>query len=205
MSHHRPISLSHVAAATTVLVLLLSSCSDLSLPSDDLLTIADLLVLSQQANAPEPDSRSFWVSNAHSSVERLNHPDAFNTLYLQLTFPAQSLASLDGTLLANNDSVYVTIDPHPGAYGFTLSPSDLVFSSSASPSATFSFSVYGDASAGGTSTTYTSSADFVAALDVWREASADRWQVASDSRSPGIDTYVATVESSGKFVLAAPR
>ena len=67
------------------------------------------------------------------------------------------------------------------------------------------FSVYGDASSGSTSATYTGNADFVAALDIWREVSVDRWQVAPGSRSPGIDSFIATVESSGQFVLAAPR
>lgn len=205
MSHHCPISLSRGAAATTTLLLLFNACSDLALPSDDLLTAADLLPLAQQASAPTPPSRSFWVSNTRSSVERINHPDAFNTLYLELTFPAHSLTSLDGSPLASTDSVYITAVPRPGAYGFTLSPSNIVFSSGASPSATFSFSVYGDASSGNTSQTYTSNAAFVAALDIWREVSVDRWQVAPSSRSPGIDSFVANIEASGQFVLAAPR
>ena len=205
MSHFRPISLSHGAAATAVLVLLASSCSDLTLPSDDQLTIADLLVLSLQTNAPAPASRSFWVSNSSSTVERINHPDAFNSLYLELTFPAHSMISRNGSPIADGDSVRFTVDPRPGAYGFTLSPSGIVFSSAAAPSATFSISVYGDASDGGASTTYTSNADFVAALDIWREVSVDRWQIAPGSRSPGIDTFVASLETSGQFILAAPR
>ena len=204
MSHHCPISLSRGSAATAALVLLLNACSDLALPSDGLLTIANLLVLDQQANAPTPASRSFWVSNSRSSVERINHPDAFNTLYLELTFPAHSLVSLDGSLLTDNDSVYVTVDPRSGTYGFILSPADIVFSSNATPSATFSFSVYGDASSGGASQTYTSNANFVAALDIWREVSVDRWQVAPGSRSPGIDSFIANVKASGQFILAAP-
>ncbi len=205
MSHHRPISLSSGATATAAMVLLLSSCSDLALPSDELLSIADLLVLSQQAIAPAPAPHSFWVQNSRPSVERIKHPDAFNTLYLELEFPAHSILSLDGSPFTESDSVYVTVEPRLGAYGFTLSPSDIIFNSSASPSATFSFSVYGDASAGSTSATYTSNVDFVAALDIWREVSVDRWQVAPGSRSPGIDTFIATVESSGQYVLAAPR
>ena len=205
MSHYRPISLSHGAAATVILVLLLSSCSDLALPSDDTFTIADLLALSQQVDAPAPVSRSFWVSNARQSIERINHPDAFNTVYLELTFPARSLASLDGIALTDADSVYVTVDPRPGHYGFTLSPSGVVFSSGASPFVTFSFSVYGDASAGSTSATYTSNADFVAALKIWRELAVDQWQIAPGSGSAGIDTFGATVESSGRFLLAALR
>lgn len=205
VSHYRPISLSHNAAATAVLTLLLSSCSDLTFPSHNLLTIAELIVLSQQANAPAPPSTSFWVSNSRQSAERINHPDNFNTLYVELTFPARSLASLDGVPLADADSVYVTVDPRPGRYGFTLSPSGIVFSSGASPTAAFSFSVYGDASAGNTSSTYANNADFVAALEIWREVTADQWQITPGSGPAGTDAVRATVESSGRFVLAAPR
>jgi len=169
------------------------------------MSIADLLVLSQQANAPAPATQSFWIANSRSSAERFNHPDTFNTLYLELSFPANSMISRGGVPLTDDDSVYVTVDPRPGSYGFTLSPSDIVFSSNASPTATFSVSVYGDASVANTSTRYTSNAEFVAALDIWREVSVDRWQIAPGSRSPGIDTFIANVESSGQFVLAAPR
>ena len=205
MSHHRPISLSLRAAATAAMLLSLSSCSDLALPANELVAISDLLVLSQRANAPAPVSRSFWVSNSRTSVERLNHPDAFNTLYLELAFPARSLDSLDDAPLADGDSVYVTVSTRLGAYGFTLSPSGLVFSAGSEPSATFSFSVYGDASARSASSKYTTNAEFVAALDIWREVSVDRWQVAPNSRPSGIDAIISTVEASGLFVLAAPR
>jgi hypothetical protein len=203
--HFRPISLSHSAAATTALALLLSSCSDLALPSAEILSIADLLILSQQPNAPEPASESFWVSNSRQSVARINHADNFNTLYLELAFPAQSLASLNGAPLSDTDSVYVTINPRPGSYGFTLSPSGIAFNSGSSPFATFSFSVYGNATAGNTSGTYAGSTEYVAALEIWREVTVDQWQIASGSGSAGVDGVRANVESSGRFVLAAPR
>ncbi len=205
MSHCRPISSSWKAAATAALVVLLSACSDLTLPPVEIFGLADLLVLSQQPNAPAPASKSAWIFNSRQTIVRVNHPDNFNTLYLELSFPANSLASLDGAPYSATDSVSVTIDPGSGEYGFMLSPSGLVFSSGASPTATFSFSVYGDASAGNTSSTYSSSTEYVAALDIWREASVDQWQIASGSGASGVDGVSASVQSSGRFVLAAPR
>ena len=205
MSHHCPISLSKMTAATAVFVTALSSCSDLALPSEESNSLADLLLLSQQPNAPEPPTVSFWVSNTRQSVERITHPDNFNTLYLQLEFPANSLESLNGSVLGANDSLFVTIDPRPDAYGFTMSPSGIEFVAGASPTATFSFSVYGDATSGAISAAYGSSADFVAALEVWYEATVDRWEIAPGSGSAGADAVRASLESSGRFVLAATR
>jgi hypothetical protein len=150
-------------------------------------------------------TETFWVSNSHQKIVRLNHPDNFNTLYLELTFPAQALESLNGASLSATDSIQITIDPRPGEYGFVLSPAGIVFNSGSAPTAIFSFSVYGDASAGASSATYGSSAEYVDALDIWREATVDDWQIAMDSRVAGVDAVSATVETSGRFVLAAPR
>jgi hypothetical protein len=169
-----------------------------------LLSIADLIVLSQQPNAPAPVPVSFWVFNSRQSVIRINHPDNFNTLYLELTFPANSLTSLDGAPLSATDSLFFTVDPRPGAYGFTLSPSGIVFSAGSTPTAALSFAVYGDASAGGASPSYAGNAEYVAALQIWREATIDQWEVASGSRAVGVDEVRASVELSGRFVLAAP-
>jgi len=184
---------------------LVSACSDLGLPSHELSTLADLLVLLQQANAPEPQSKSFWVSNTRQSVQRINHPDAYNTLYLELTFPAHSLSSLNGIAVGEADSVYVTIDPRPGSYGITISPAGISFDAGARPTATFSFSVYGDASAASLSARYDNSADFVAALDIWRETAVDQWEVVPGSGASGTDAVRGSVESSGSFLVAAPR
>ncbi len=204
MSHIRPISLSFGASATAAMTLLLSACADLAIPSNTMSTIAELLILSQQTNAPIPAARNFWVYNSEQSIERINHPDNFNTLYLELTFPAQSLVSHNGTQLSTDDSVLVTITPRSDSYGFTLSPAGIVFSSGSSPTATFSFSVYGDASAVNTSSTYSSTSEFVAALEIWREITVDQWQVAPSSGSAGVDAIEASIVSSGQFVLAAP-
>jgi hypothetical protein len=184
---------------------LLSSCTDLTVAPVEILGISDLIVLSQQSNAPAPPVETVWISNSRRTIVRIIHPDNFNTLYLELTFPTQSLESLNGAPLSSTDSLEVTIAPRQGQYGFDLSPSGIQFNPGSEPTAVFSFSVYGDASAGTSSTTYASSADYVAALDIWNEVTVDQWQIASDPRSTGVDEVGASVETSGRFVLAAPR
>jgi len=205
LSHFRPISQSLGIAATAALLMMLASCSDLTTPPVNVFGIADLQVLAQQANAPAPPSESFWVSNSRQTIVRLNHPDNFNTLFLELSFPSGCMTSLDGAALSDTDSVEVTVDPRAAEYGFVLSPSSIQFSSGAAPTATFSFSVYADASAGDNSATYASRTEYVAALDIWRETSVDEWQVAPNSGTSGVDAVTASLERSGRFVLAAPR
>lgn len=205
MFHFRAISSSRIAAATVALALATTACSDLTIPSAEIVGIADLLILPQQQNAPQPAPASFWVSNSRQTVRRINHPDNFNTLYLEMFFPVGSMTSLDGSPLSNTDSLYITVDPRPGAYGFTVSPAGITFASNAAPEATFSFSVYADASVANTSPTYANSAGFIAALQIWREATVDEWRVASGSRLDGVDAVSANLQSSGRFLLAARR
>lgn len=115
------------------------------------------------------------------------------------------MVSRNGVPFSDSDSVLVTVDPRGGAYGFTLSPSGLVFSSIDSPNAAFSFSVYGDASTGAASPSYANAAEFVSALDIWKEISVDEWEISPGSAAAGIDAVSAAVRASGRFVLAAPR
>jgi hypothetical protein len=133
-------------------------------------------------------------------VRTLRHPDQFNTLYLELRFPAGALASLNGQLLAAEDSVEVTVQALPGGYGFTLSPSGLVFSDSP-PTALFSFGRYADPSAA--LAVFPDREAYLAALDIWSEVGVDRWATARGSGPAGIDEVRATAEAPGRFRLAA--
>jgi hypothetical protein len=205
VSHRCPISLCIKAAATTIALSLLTSCSDLTPPLDEVFGIADLLILLQQSNAPAPTAKTFWVANSRQTIVRINHPDNFNTLFLELEFPAQSITSLNGAPLSATDSLRITVDPRSAEYGFVLSPPGVVFTAGSTPAATFSFSVYGDAGASNNPATYESSAEYVAALRIWREVTVDEWQIALNSSITGVDEIGARLETSGRFVLAAPR
>ncbi len=192
-------------AASTGLFLFGAACADLTLPHDEVLTTAELLVLPQQAAAPPVDPISFWVYNSRLIARQLVHSGGFNIPYLDVSFPAQALVSLNGQPLSDSDSVRVTLQPRAGEYGFTLSPDNLLFDESRSPTATFFFGIYGDASAGEASSSYGSASEYVAALDIWFEITIDQWSIAAASRPAGNDAVAAALESSGEYVLAAPR
>jgi hypothetical protein len=192
-----------LAAASAVLAT--ASCSDLAAPTDAVLSLEDLLILPMQAGAPQPTSAGFWVYNSRQTVQRLVHPEAQLTPYLELSFPAGALSSLKGNALTASDSVWITVDPRVGQYGFTLSPAGVVFTAEALPTARFFFGFYADASVASQSDRYSTATEFAAALDIWREITVAQWSVAANSAAAGIDAVSATVASSGEYVLAAPR
>lgn len=202
--HRGGISRTAIVAASVSCVLL-AACEDLASPGDELRDTADLLILPLSAQAPAPQSTSFWVSNARPTVRRISHADQFNTPFLEFEFPEGSLATLAGSPLGANDSVLVTVDPRGGTYGFSLSPANLRFQQGADPTVTFFFGLYGDASVAGSSPTYAGAADYVAALDIWQEVGIDLWRVADGSAATASDVVAATVTSAGEHVLAAPR
>jgi len=192
-------------AASAALLLFAVACSDLTQPQDQLLTTAQLLILPQQAGAPDVDPISFWVYNSRLTARQLVHAGGFNIPYVEVRFPAQALVSLNGQPLSDNDSVLVTVQPRAGEYGFTLSPANLLFDESRSPTATFLFGIYGDASVGEASPSYGSASEYVAALDIWFEITVDRWSIVPASGPAGNDAVAGALQSSGEYLLAAPR
>jgi hypothetical protein len=162
-------------------------------------------VLPLAASAPPLFPVSFYVSNASPTFHAIRHADAFNTLYIELQFPAGCMSSLNGTPLSVTDSVLVTVEPRAGGYGFTLSPSGLVFTLGSTPSVTFSFARYADATVADTVPSFADRAAYLAALDVWQEVTVGRWRVARGSSPGGVDEIGAAVDVPGEFVLAAAR
>jgi hypothetical protein len=184
-----------------VVAIAAAACVDVTLPEDATVSTADLVVLPLDAAAPPPQPASFYVTNAAAAVRTLRHPDAFNTLYLELRFAAGGIASLNGQPVGPADSVLVTVTPLAAGYGFTLAPAGLTFTPGIQPTALLSFGRYGDASmADGL---FTSRDAYVAALDIWTEVGVERWSVARNSVATGIDEVRATVEAPGRFRLAA--
>lgn len=203
--HCRAISRRAALAASTGLLLFAAACDDLTQPEGELLTTGELLVLPQQAAAPAVDPVSFWVYNRRPIARQLVHVGGFNIPYLEVSFPAQALVSLSGQALSDDDSVLVTVQPRAGEYGFTLSPANLLFDESRSPTATFFFGIYADASVWDASASYGSASEYVAALDIWFEITVDRWSIAPASGPAGNDAVAAALQSSGEYLLAAPR
>lgn len=186
-------------------VIAATACEDVSFPGSSTVSGADLIVLGLTEGAPSPTTSTFWVSNNAALTRTLRHADPFNTLYLQLSFPAGSFESLNGQPLDDTDSVEVTVQPLAGGYGFTLSPSGLQFAGGNEPVAVFSFGRYADPSVAGSDPTYPSETSYLDALDVWQEVGVDRWQVAPGSGPGGADEVRAQVDASGRYRLAARR
>lgn len=194
-----------MGAATAGALAALAACGDLALPGLDTLATADLVILRVQSAAPQPHPLTFYVSNARRTTRRLVHPDGFNTLYVELDFPSGSLASVGGTALGPNDSVQVRVDPRPGEYGLTLSPSGLAFVAGREPTALFGFATYADASVADPSTRYASRLAYLDALTLWEEVSPGLWRRVAGSGTAGTDAVRGRVSAAGRVVVAAPR
>lgn len=182
----------------------MTACVDLTIPGSSVVDGADLLSLPLAAGAPPPAAASFYVANARTELRRLLHPDAFNSLYLQVEFPTGALASLDGTPLGPGDSVLVTLEPEPGWYGVTVRPAGLQFVSGRGPTATFVYAAYGDLSVVDGSPTYPSRAAYAAALSIWEQVGPDRWERVSGS-TVGNETVAARLAAPGTYLVAALR
>ncbi len=185
-----------------MLALLLAACEDLTVPGGGIAT-SDLLILPISSSAPPLASASFYVSNARTTTRNLIHNDGFNTLFARVEFPSGSLGSLDGTTLGLGDSVLVTLSAEAGRYGIQVTPEGLRFASLGKPLLTFSYARYGDLSVS-TGTRYTDPAAYASALEVWREASPDRWSSIGGSGSAGNDV-TASLSQAGHYLVAAPR
>jgi hypothetical protein len=183
----------------------ISGCSDLTVPGEIVLSTDELLILPFRAGTPQPESVSFWVHNSRQKVQLLVHPDQFLSPYMEMTFPVGSLASLNGATLLDGDSVFVTVSPWNGSYGFTLSPDGLEFRLDATPTAKFQFAAYANASVADQSSKYESPTEYAAALDIWREVTVAAWQVARNSTATAADAVSAKMETAGEYTLAAPR
>jgi hypothetical protein len=178
-----------------------AACADIGLPGDLTVPTADLLVLGMQVSAPAPAPAAFYVPNDRATVRTIRHPDAFNTLYLELRFPAGALESLNGTALAPDDSVEIAVQPLTGRYGFALSASGLAFSAAHAPSALLSFGRYADPADGAAA--FGETDGYLAALALWTEVGLDRWAVARGSGPAGVDEIRALIDAPGSFLLAA--
>jgi hypothetical protein len=176
-----------------------------SFPGNTTVSGSDLIVLGLSSSAPTVATTTFWISNDASVVHTLRHADAQNTLYLRISFPAGCIESLNGQPLGPSDSVQVTVEPLSSGYGFTLSPSGLVFTGSNPPTALLSYGRYADASVASGDPAYPTVSDYLDALDVWQEVGFDSWSIAPGSGPAGTDEERATTDTPGRYRLAARR
>ncbi len=182
-----------------------AGCGDLVDPQSPILASSELLILPLQASAPALAAAIFSVSNTDATVSIIVHDDQFNTPFLTLEFPAGCVESVAGQSLGQGESASVTAAPTSGQYGFTLSPSSLILTDGCGSTAKFSFGRYADLGVADGSSTYLDRAAYAAALELWRETGADRWEIVPQSGPSGNDAIEGNMEASGSYVLAAPR
>ncbi len=189
----------------TVALIATAGCGDVVDPQSPVLARSQLLILRLQTSAPAPATATFSVANAAATVHVIVHDDQFNTPFLTLEFPAGCVESVAGQSLGQGESASVTAAPTSGLYGFTLSPSSLMLTEGCSSTAKFSFGRYADFSVADGSSTYLDRAAYAAALELWRETGPDRWKIVPQSGPSGNDAVEGNMETSGSYLLAAPR
>ncbi len=184
---------------------LLVACSDLGPPEETTVRGADLLPVGIAADAPPPSAASFWIRRARTTTVRLVHADGFNSPYVEVEFPAGSVRALDGTLIAESDSVLVSLTPDVGGYGLTVSPAGLEFTPSVLPTARFVLAAYGDLSVADGSTTYAGRTAYAQALTLWVEVGIDLWERVAGSGLGAGDIVAGRIARAGRFRVAALR
>lgn len=187
-----------------IAALAVAACEDISLPGGGTVALADLVVLPEQAAAPAVAGASFWVYNDQPVTHTLRYQDAQLTEYLEIRFPEGCLSRLNDQQLTVDDSVLVTVQPRPGAYGLVLSPSGLEFTLE-TPTVTFFYGRYADLSIVQGEPSFPDEAAYLDALEVWEEAALGRWSVARGSGSAGVDAIAAAVDAPGELLVAAAR
>lgn len=178
-----------------------AGCGDVLAPNEQF-PLSALLVLPLQSAAPAPPTVAQWirVGDPVTQVIALTHSDNFLTPYAEVRFPS---GSLDG--VPAGDSVLVTVQPRAGSYGVTVSAPGADFSAATPPTVRFSYGRYGDFAVIEGSASYDDATAYAAALDVWEEATLDRWAVAAGSGAAGTDAVTGRLDGPGTVLVAAPR
>jgi hypothetical protein len=165
-----------------------------------------LLALARaDAAAPAPAVTTIPVRYDQSRTARIAHPDAGTTLFVELFFPSQSILHANGQPVCDTCTVTVTVTATAGVYGFTLSPANLIFNASSTPTVTFGHGTYGDLSVHDSSTRYATEQSFDQALAVYYEASPNLWRRGRNSTRTGPGTVASGIDTPGAHMLAAPK
>ena len=166
---------------------------------------AALLVLGRVDNpAPAPAATQVTVRRDQLQTVDIVHPDAGTTLFAQITFPPNSiLFHRVGQPVCDTCSVNVTITTTPGVYGFTITPSTLIFNLAGTPTVTFEYGMYGDLSIYDSSSRYPNPAAYQAALELWYEPNPGQWRRSRNSLPGTATTVSAGLDQATSYLIAA--
>ena len=143
------------------------------------------------------------MRNDRLETFRLQHGDAAGTLFAEFRFTPRSIIRANGQLVCDTCTVFVTVTPLPGQYGFTVGPAHLVFNAIGSPTVSVSYGVYGDLSVYDSSARYPTPADYSSALAIWYEQSGGRWEEERNSAHQSATVVASAVDAPATHLLAA--
>ena len=166
---------------------------------------AALLALARaDTPAPAPSPTQVAVRRDQSQTVNIVHPDAGTTLFAQITFPPNSiLFHRVGQPVCDTCTVNVTITTTPGVYGFTITPSTLIFNLNGTPTVTIEYGRYGDLSIYDSSSRYPNPAAYQAALELWYEPNPGQWRRSRNSMQGSATTVSAGLDIAGSYLIAA--
>lgn len=154
--------------------------------------------------APAPVDTQIAVRRDQAQTVDIVHPDAGTTLFAQITFPPNSiLFHRVGQPVCDTCTVNVTITTTPGVYGFSITPSTLIFNLAGTPTVTFEYGTYGDLSIYDSSSRYPTPADYQAALELWYEPNPGQWRRSRTSLPGSATTVSAGLDIAGAYLIAA--
>lgn len=163
-----------------------------------------LLALARVDSTFAPAATSvFPVKNDVLGTFLIRHRDPAQTLFAEFTFPPFSITHVNGLLVCDTCTVPVTITLTSGVYGFTVSPSTLVFRLSSTPTVRLTYGQYGDLSVFDSSARYATEAEFEQALELWFERETDAWVASRNSTHPAAMTIRSAVDQPGAHLVAA--
>jgi len=192
-------------AAAIAVAMLAAACGTGTGPAERGVPLSALLVLPRVDSIFAPSPGQFDYHNNLLKTFSIRHPDASNTLFAAYSFAPHSIVSVNNVILADTSTVFVTVTLTPDVYGFTVSPTGMIFNSAGAPTVTVTYGKYGDFSVYSQSPNYTSAAAYEQALGLWRELSPDHWVPGRNSGHAGADTVASALESPGRYVIAAPK
>ncbi len=176
-----------------------------STPTGPTGTPRDALLALPRTDIDPPSPRTFAVRNHIPETFRLTHTDGAATLFAEFLFTPGSILSANGVAVCDTCTVFVTVTPMAGVYGFTIGPASLVFSAVGSPVVSLSFGTYGDLSVHATSPRYPTPADYSQALAVWYERAPGLWEEERSSGHVSGSVVASAVDVPAPHILAAPR
>lgn len=152
-----------------------------------------------------PATTFFQVKNNRTLTFTWRHSDSAQTTFATLTFTPRSIALSNGLYVCDTCTVTVSVSWTSGLYGFTIGPPTVVFATTNSPVVTVSYGAYGDLSVYDSTPAYPTPGDFSQALDVWYERSPGAWVEGRNSSHTAPTAVTSALESTGTYLLAAPK